>query len=37
VEVPGGVVRVTVSGDRVRLAGPAVLVADAVVDLDALA
>ncbi|MDO8107397.1 diaminopimelate epimerase [Isoptericola sp. b441] len=36
VEVPGGVVRVTVSGDRVELAGPAVLVADAVVDLEAL-
>lgn len=36
VEVPGGVVRVVVAGDRVELAGPAVLVADLVVDLDAL-
>src|SRR5690606_35113099 len=29
VEVPGGVLRVTVRGERVELAGPAVLVADA--------
>lgn len=36
VEVPGGVVRVAVVGDRVELAGPAVLVADVDVDLDAL-
>ncbi|NTW38887.1 MAG: diaminopimelate epimerase, partial [Cellulomonadaceae bacterium] len=38
VEVPGGVVRVRVlAGGHVELAGPAVLVADMVVDLDALA
>jgi diaminopimelate epimerase len=37
VEVPGGTVRVTVNEDRVELAGPAVLVADVDVDLDALA
>ncbi|MCV2393455.1 diaminopimelate epimerase [Actinotalea sp. M2MS4P-6] len=37
VEVPGGVVRVTVHGGRVELAGPAVLVAEAEVDLAALA
>ncbi len=37
VEVPGGTVRVTAVGDRVELAGPAVLTFDAVVDLDALA
>jgi len=33
VEVPGGTLRVTIDGDRVELAGPAVLVADVVVDL----
>ncbi len=37
VEVPGGTVRVRATGDRVELAGPAVLTYDAVVDLDALA
>lgn len=37
VEVPGGRVRVSaLEGGRVELAGPAVLVADAVVDTDAL-
>lgn len=36
VEVPGGEVRVTVTADRVELAGPAVLVADVDVDLAAL-
>lgn len=36
VEVPGGTLRVRVEGERAELAGPAVLVADAVVDLSAL-
>src|SRR5665647_2981435 len=36
VEVPGGTLRVRVLGDRVELAGPAVLVLDAEVDLAAL-
>lgn len=37
VEVPGGTVRVrALAGGRVELAGPAVLVAEGVVDLDAL-
>lgn len=36
VEVPGGTVQVRVSGDRVELAGPAVLVLHGTVDLDAL-
>lgn len=36
VEVPGGVLRVRVAGDRVELAGPAVLVADVVVRPDGL-
>ncbi len=36
VHVPGGTVRVRVTGDRVELAGPAVLVAEADVDLTAL-
>ncbi|HMO10927.1 MAG TPA: diaminopimelate epimerase, partial [Actinotalea sp.] len=34
--VPGGLLEVIVAGERVELAGPAVLVADAVVDLAAL-
>jgi len=36
VEVPGGTLQVRVLGDRVELAGPAVLVLDAEVDLAAL-
>lgn len=36
VDVPGGTLRVRVEGERAELAGPAVLVADAVVDLSAL-
>lgn len=36
VDVPGGTLRVRVDGERAELAGPAVLVADAVVDLSAL-
>jgi len=36
VEVPGGLLRVRVAADRVELAGPAVLVAEAEVDLAAL-
>jgi diaminopimelate epimerase len=36
VEVPGGVLRVRVAQDSVELAGPAVLVADVVVDVSAL-
>ena len=36
VEVPGGTLRVRVTGDRVELGGPAVLVADVDVDLAAL-
>jgi diaminopimelate epimerase len=35
VQVPGGLLRVRVDGDRVELAGPAVLVLDAEVDLAA--
>jgi diaminopimelate epimerase len=37
VDVPGGVLRVRLEADGAHLAGPAVLVADAVVDLGALA
>lgn len=36
VRVPGGTVQVTIAGERVALAGPAVLVAELDVDLEAL-
>src|SRR5690606_2328024 len=36
VEVPGGVVTVRVDGERTMLEGPAVLVADGIVSLDAV-